>query len=254
MASASVVIANAAGIESTANAMSAVDHPGERQDHRRGHAPAVLAREEARAVVVLAHGQHPAHERAVRPCAGVDVLVRAAQDPPGEHQQRRAQHVDDPVEALDQLDAHEDRQRRACTSASTMPQNSSLPRCSCGHGEGAEDQQEDEEVVERQRALDQVDGQVVDGAVAAVERPQRQRHGDARARTSRCSMTALSRKLGSRPRAKKQQVDEQERHRRPRSRRRAMRHALRLRRTRSRGRRRPAAAATPRTTSTRPRW
>jgi hypothetical protein len=40
-----------------------------------------------------------------------------------------------------------------------------------GDGGGAEDEQEDEEVVERQRALNQVDGEVVDRAVAAVERP-----------------------------------------------------------------------------------
>ena len=57
------------------------------------------------------------------------------------------------------------------TSASTMPQNSSLPRCCRRHRERAEDEQEDDEVVERERALDEVDGEVADAVVAArVER------------------------------------------------------------------------------------
>jgi MFS family permease len=123
------------------------DHPDERQDHRGGHALAVLAREEAGAVVVLADGQHPAHEARAAALPGVDVLVRAAQDPPGEHQQRRAEDVDDPVEALDQLDAHEDRQAAHDEREHDAPEQQLAPLL-VGHGEGAEDEQEDEEVVE----------------------------------------------------------------------------------------------------------
>ena len=107
--------------------------------------------------------------------------------------------------------------RPRMTSASTMPQNSSLPRCAARHGEGAEDQQEDEEVVERQRALDQVDGEVVDGVVAAGESAI----GSATSTPSTNQpmlQTTLSRKLGSRPRAKKRRSTSRSA-RRPRGRR-----------------------------------
>jgi MFS family permease len=146
------------------------DHADERQDHWGGHALAVLAREEAGAVVVLADGQHPAHEPRAAALPGVDVLVRAAQDPPGQDEQGRTEDVDDPVEALDQLDAHEDREAAHDEREHDAPEQQRAPLL-VGDGEGAEDEQEDEEVVERQRALNQVDGEVVDRAVAAVERP-----------------------------------------------------------------------------------
>ena len=55
------------------------------------------------------------------------------------------------------------------TSAAAMPQNSSRARYSSGTPKYDEQQQEDEQVVERQRALDEVDGRVGDRVVAGRE-------------------------------------------------------------------------------------
>jgi MFS family permease len=225
--------------------------PDQREDHRGGDAPAVLAREEASPVVVLAHGQHAAHHARGAALPGVQILVCAAQDPPGEHQQRRAEDVDDPVEALDQLDAHEDGETAHHEREHDAPEQQLAPLL-VGHREGAEDEQEDEEVVERQRALDQVDGQVVDRTVSAVERPQWQGDRHAEHEPADAPGRALA-EAGLAAAGEEQQVDEQERGD-DREQHGELGHALRLRGRRSRARSTPRAAAAPRTTSTRPRW
>ena len=48
-----------------------------------------------------------------------------------------------------------------------------------GHAEVREQQQEDEQVVERERALDQVDREVLDGVVAAPDRPDHEHRKEA---------------------------------------------------------------------------
>src|SRR5207342_2684048 len=106
------------------------------------------------------------------------------------------------------------------------------------------------EVVERQGALDQVDGEVVDGAGAAVERPHRQRHGDPEDEPADAPYGALA-EARLAPAGEEEQVDEQESNHDPDQG--DDGHALTLRRTRSRGRHRPGGAATPHTTSTHPR-
>ena len=91
-----------------------------------------------------------------------------------------------------------------------MPQNSSFGRVLLGHREVGEDQQEDEEVVERQRALDQVDGRVVDRALAAVERPHRQRDDEPEQQPADAPGDALA-EARLAPAGEEQQVDEQQR-------------------------------------------
>ena len=72
-----------------------------------------------------------------------------------------------------------------------------------GHAEVGEQQQEDEQVVERERALDQVDGGVEDRVVAALEQPSTERRPAGSATSQPIDQTTASWKLGSRPRAKK---------------------------------------------------
>jgi MFS family permease len=145
---------------------------GQRHEHRRAHAPAVLAREEPRAVELLADRQHPAHRPRRAALQRIEVLVGSAENAPREEDERRAKQVDDPVEALDQLDADEDREAAHPQGEDDAPEQE-LPAVLLGHAERAEDEQEDEEVVERERALDEVDRDVVDRAVAVVDRPHR---------------------------------------------------------------------------------
>ena len=93
-------------------------------------------------------------------------------------QKQQAEHVDDDVEALDQLDADQDREAAHDQRQHDAPEQEHRP-VRVGHPEVREDQEEDEQVVERQRALDQVHGRVVDRRLepsiayigTAIERP-----------------------------------------------------------------------------------
>ena len=79
---------------------------------------------------------------------------------PGEEQQQQPQQVGDEVEVLNQLNADDDRHaaHRQRQHDSPEQQNPALRRRHC---EVAEDQQEDDKVVERQGPLNQIDGDVV---------------------------------------------------------------------------------------------
>ena len=106
---------------------------------------------------------------------GVYVVGCALVHPPSQHQQQRSEDVGDDVEALDQLDADDDRHAAHRQRQDDAPEEQN-PALRCGHGEVTEDQQEDDEVVERKCALDQINGDVVDAVGAAGE----QDHGDRR--------------------------------------------------------------------------
>ena len=120
-------------------------------------------------------GKQSAHASHEEVAVGVHVLVDSAQDPVGEDEQPRAEHVDDEVEAIEQRDAAEDGEAAEHERRDDAPEE--LRRAVLrGHREVREEQEEDEEVVQRERALDQVDRRVVDRGVGAVE--EQQRDGD----------------------------------------------------------------------------
>ena len=104
------MIANAAGIESTANAMSAATIAArQRKIGVAWRLPSIVV-EPVAAVVVGRDREELAHAAHDQVLVRVDVLVDALQDPVGEDQQQDAEDVDDEVELLDQRDAAEDRQ------------------------------------------------------------------------------------------------------------------------------------------------
>ena len=87
IANESVVIANAAGIESTAKAMSAATIAASAS--RSGVAAGARGvGEEALALVVLAHRHHAPHQPHHGVLPGVDLLAHPAQDPPGQDSSR----------------------------------------------------------------------------------------------------------------------------------------------------------------------
>ena len=89
--------------------------------------------------------------------------------------------------------------RPRSASAATMPQNSRFARCSSGTREVAEQQQEDEQVVERQRALDEVDRRVGDRVVGARRAPTPAARPAAPRTSQPIDHTTPSRNVGSRP-------------------------------------------------------
>jgi hypothetical protein len=97
-----------------------------------------------------------------------------APDPVGEHDEAGAEQVDDDVEALDQLDAEQDEHAPHRQRRHDAPEQEPWPAL-VGHAEVREQQEEDEQVVERQRALDEVDRGVRDRVRAALEEQYRDR-------------------------------------------------------------------------------
>ena len=107
------------------------------------------------------HLPDPAHHQVV---VGIDVLRHPAPDPVGEQDEPGAEQVDHEVEVVDQLGAGDDEHAAHGQRGHDPPEQQ--PRAPLvGHPEVREQQQEDEQVVERERALDEVDGGVEDGVL-----------------------------------------------------------------------------------------
>ena len=71
----------------------------------------LILREQVRAVELVGARHDPVDDLEEPAVARVDVLVVGEHHPPGGEQQERPEHVEDPVEALDQGDAGEDEDR-----------------------------------------------------------------------------------------------------------------------------------------------
>jgi hypothetical protein len=146
----------------------------EQRDAARGDEPVPSALEEEAAVRRVARQRQDATDRADGQAAlGIGVLVAPAKRTDGDHEQQRAEHVGDDVEAGDERGAGEDRDRPHDQREGDPPHHHAaavLPR----DLEEVQDQQEDEDVVERERALDDVDGGVAHRPVGARQRRQRQ--------------------------------------------------------------------------------
>jgi hypothetical protein len=113
----------------------------------------VLAREDLLAVVVLAHRDDFADEFQDRVLLRVDLAAVVGRHPDAGEQQDRAEDVDRPVERVEQRGAGEDEDRPQDDRADD-PVEEHLPLGQLGHREVREQQGEDEQVVERQAALD----------------------------------------------------------------------------------------------------
>jgi hypothetical protein len=86
----------------------------------------------------------------------------------------RREQVDDDVDLLDQLRAGEDEDAAHGERGDDAPEEHPR-RALVGHAEVGEQDEEDEQVVERERTLDQVDRVSEHGVVAALERQHGQR-------------------------------------------------------------------------------
>ena len=104
---------------------------------------------------------------------------------PGQHEER-AEHVDRVVEGVEQRRAGEDEDRAQHDRADDAPVDDA-PLVRGRHGEVAEDQREHEQVVDRERLLDQEAGQVLLGGRAALPPPEGSRRSRRRAASSRRS-------------------------------------------------------------------
>ena len=96
---------------------------------------------------------------------------------PGEHQER-AEHVQDPVEPVDEGHAGEDEHQPQHQRAEDAPEQHPV-LVLARHDEVAEDQRPHEDVVDAEALLDQVAGVVLARRLAAVDRPDDQPEGEA---------------------------------------------------------------------------
>ena len=124
------------------------------------------------------------------------------------------------MEALDELDADRRSPARASRARARCPRTGASAAPRGAPAKYAEDQEEDEEVVERERALDEVDGRVVDraprrrrGRASAARRAGRARASRATTRRSRGTTgpararTAAGRRAAARGRAPTQPAE-----------------------------------------------
>ena len=140
------VTANAAVIESTAKAMPAATMP------TSASSSGVASRRPSACVKKCGPWNPPRWEDLAQcarrsSCPGRRSRRRRA-GPVGEEQEQHTERVDEDVEALDQLDAHEDREAAHHEREDDAPEQEDRPVL-VGHAEVREDQQEDEEVVEQ---------------------------------------------------------------------------------------------------------
>ncbi len=153
------------------------DDRREAQEGRGREAAALLAHEPVPLAEAVGDREDLAHAAHDEVAVGVDVLPHALVDPVGEHEQQHAEHVEHEVELLDQRSAAEDRQAAQHERGDDPPEDQARPVL-MRDAEVCEQQDEDEEVVERQRALDEVDGDVVDRVLAAVEHQHDSGHAE----------------------------------------------------------------------------
>ena len=123
---------------------------------------AVLADEEGvavLAVVALGDAEEPARRSQHDILLRVDVAAAVHRQLVGRVDEERAEKRDDPLEALHQLDAGEDEQQPHHDRAEDPPEENPI-LVHQGNREEAEDDHEDEDIVHRERFLDQIARQI----------------------------------------------------------------------------------------------
>jgi len=150
-----------------------------------GHQPPVDARDELLPVVGVRAGHEPPEQAEHHVVRQVDVLEAMPEHAvAGEHQER-PEHVQHPAEPVDESRAAGDEQRPEHQRPEDAVEQHPVLQFA-GNGEVTEDQREHEHVVDGQRLLDEVAGQVLAAGLRAVHRPddgpetQTQRHPDGR--------------------------------------------------------------------------
>ena len=142
----------------------------EHGEQRRRQPLGVLDGEQLLPVVVIGRRDDPPHDAEHLALGVVDLggLVVMG-DPPRGDEQEGAEDVEDPLELLDEGDAGEDEDRPEDERTEDAPEEDAelvLP----GHGEVREDHRPDEDVVDRQRLLDEEAREVLPGRLAVVAR------------------------------------------------------------------------------------
>jgi hypothetical protein len=136
---------------------------------RGRQAPAPLADDERRTAVAVGHGNEPAEETEHRVLLGLDGMPAGACQAEAGHDQEDAQQVDDPVGRTQDHGPGADEDGPEDDRPEDPPEQQAV-LVRRRDGEGGEDDGEDEDVVDRERQLDQVAGQVLTAGRGAAGR------------------------------------------------------------------------------------
>ncbi|MNI60637.1 hypothetical protein D3C73_1158660 [compost metagenome] len=130
---------------------------------------------------VVRHPHPPPEPLQQRIIGDIRFLAAGKEHPYAGEDQEACEKVQHPVIAGDQRRTAADHDRPQDDDAEHAPEQHAM-LIKPGHGKGAEDQGDDEDIVHRQAFLDSIGGQVVDRAVGPQPRPQprpeSQGHGD----------------------------------------------------------------------------
>jgi hypothetical protein len=162
--------------EDRRNRVDGEDDVGRRDDHehrqqRRCDSPAAVADDESVAVVVGGHRDPPAQQPQRRVVLGLDLATFVAGELPRGVEQQRAERVGRQVKRVQERRAEHDEdepQRERHGDAPRQHPGLHADR----HREVAEDHREDEDVVERERALEQVAREVLTARLTALPSPE----------------------------------------------------------------------------------
>ena len=144
-----------AGIESTAKTTSVASMTTSTGEQRASPALAVLAHEEVRALVVGGRRDEPAEQLAATGFrSGCELLVAADQELEAGDDQEDPEDVGHPVERREQRGADRDEDAARDQRAQDPPEQHPVLQVR-GHREEREGRQEDEQVVDGERLLDQ---------------------------------------------------------------------------------------------------
>ena len=175
------VIAKMAGMLSMAKTRSLHSITSRTQQQRRGHSPGGGSDEEVLPLVIGCYREDPSDEPDQRVSVGFDpILTAGAEHPDTGDDQDAAEDVDDPVELADQQGAGGDHDAAHHDRAQDAPlEHPGLQRCR--DIEILKDQDEDEEVVDAERQLDEVAGVVLERGLRPllpVQEPAEQERQD----------------------------------------------------------------------------
>jgi hypothetical protein len=129
----------------------------QRDEQRRGRAPAVLDRQEARAVEPRRDGQEPREKAQERVLRRLEFLLFAREELESREDEEHAHRKQHPVE-LDQHAANADEEGAEHDRAHDSPEEDAV-LLRVVKPEEPEDHEEDEQVVDRERDLDEISGQ-----------------------------------------------------------------------------------------------
>ena len=157
------------------------DDQQDRQERRR-QPTAILDHDEALLAIAVGRGHEAAEEAQQRVLGGVDhVVVALRPHPIARIEEQEPEDVDRPMEGFDDGRAEADEDGPEDDGAQDPVEEHAM-LVHQRHGEGREDQREDEDVVNRQAELEQIAGEVRRAVLRASRQrdqyPERQAQGD----------------------------------------------------------------------------